>query len=258
MGTSASRVIYFAAQIGRVILENGGETYRVEETARRVCSAFGVAGAHIYATPTMLIVSAAREDGENHSVMERIHKRRVNLDKIDAVNQLSRSIEADQIALDAACARLRELEGRREWGFWAIILYTSIASAASALLFQGGALDLLPAFFTGSLVGMATAGLGKISVNDFFIKVIGGAVATLAAWLFVLIGFGENLNSIAVAGILQLVPGLAAVNAIRDITSGDLIAGISRMLEALFVAIGIACGTAMAYIIISLAGRMIS
>ena len=40
-----------------IIVENGGETYRAEDTMRYVCAAFGVDECDCYATPTTIIVS---------------------------------------------------------------------------------------------------------------------------------------------------------------------------------------------------------
>ena len=42
---------------------------------------------------------------------------------------------------------------------------------------------------------------------------------------------------------MLLVPGLAITNAIRDTISGDLLAGLTRAVEAFLVAISIAIGT---------------
>ena len=41
---------------------------------------------------------------------------------------------------------------------------------------------------------------------------------------------------------MNLVPGLVFVNAIRDFISGDLIAGSSRLMEAIMIATSLAVG----------------
>lgn len=42
---------------------------------------------------------------------------------------------------------------------------------------------------------------------------------------------------------MLLVPGLIITNAIRDTIAGDLVSGISRAIEAIFIAIAIAVGS---------------
>lgn len=41
---------------GKLMLESGGETYRVEDTMGRIAASFGVFRSHSYVTPTGIIV----------------------------------------------------------------------------------------------------------------------------------------------------------------------------------------------------------
>ena len=42
--------------------------------------------------------------------------------------------------------------------------------------------------------------------------------------------------------LMQVVPGLAIVNAIRDMIAGDLVAGNARLIEAFMIAAGLSVG----------------
>ena len=42
---------------------------------------------------------------------------------------------------------------------------------------------------------------------------------------------------------MQVVPGLAFVNGIRDVISGDLVSGGARLLEALMIATALSIGS---------------
>lgn len=46
--------------------------------------------------------------------------------------------------------------------------------------------------------------------------------------------------------LMNLVPGIAITNVMRDIIAGDLIAGLIKLTEALLVATAIALGAGMA------------
>ena len=37
-----NRIINFSTELGTLMLENGAETYRVEETMSRICLAYGI------------------------------------------------------------------------------------------------------------------------------------------------------------------------------------------------------------------------
>ena len=50
---------------------------------------------------------------------------------------------------------------------------------------------------------------------------------------------------------MQVVPGLAIVNAIRDIIAGDLVSGAARTLEAFMVAAGLSAGSVLGLLVFS-------
>lgn len=250
----ADQVVQLAALTGRTILENGGEIYRVEETVNRVCGYFGFGESQTYATPTALIVSVIGSDGQHHSAMERIMVRRVNLDKVDAVNAMSRSIEREHPDIGAALVMVEAVRERKSYHNRTVILFSALGSMSFPLLFGGSARDLLPAAVAGALIRWSGIQLARLRLNDFLINVIGGAIAAFTGWLAVRLGVGENPQAIITAAIMLLVPGLLLTNAVRDITAGDMVSGISRLIETFFVAIAIACGTALAYLLIPYLG----
>ena len=67
-----SSIIKLAAEAGKIILENGGETYRVEETINRICYSYEVEFVESFVTPTGIMVSTFTSGGENISVIRRI------------------------------------------------------------------------------------------------------------------------------------------------------------------------------------------
>ena len=46
----------------RIILENGGETYRAEETVERMCQGLGVRHVEVLALPTGLMLTTWRKE----------------------------------------------------------------------------------------------------------------------------------------------------------------------------------------------------
>jgi uncharacterized membrane protein YjjB (DUF3815 family) len=61
-----------------------------------------------------------------------------------------------------------------------------------------------------------------------------------------MLNFWHDLKTTAVivGAITVFMPGVAITNSARDLLSGDMLTGVSRMFEAIVIAIGIACGTA--------------
>jgi len=55
-------------------------------------------------------------------------------------------------------------------------------------------------------------------------------------------GFPIDSNIVIISSIMTLVPGVAITNSIRDTFHGDLLSGVARMAEAVFIAMAIAGG----------------
>lgn len=241
MGTN--RIIHVAAEAGRIILQSGGETYRVEETIIRICSAFNLKNAESFVTPTGILVSADDEDGKTISLVKRIHHRTVDLEKVSRVNQLSRSIKNNNLSVDYVEMELSRIDSIEKYKMITVIICSCFAASFFTLLFGGNLKDFISAFFIGGIIQYVSMLLSAIKINDFFINIVGGSISSLLAINFVKSGFGTHVDKITIGAIMLLVPGLAITNAIKDTISGDLVAGISRAVEAFLIAIAIAIGS---------------
>ena len=78
-------IVGAAAQL---LLENGSETYRVEETARRMAKGFGIGEINIAAFPTSVFLEAG-----GRAFVRRISRRGTNSRRIAMVNEISREVE---------------------------------------------------------------------------------------------------------------------------------------------------------------------
>ncbi len=67
----------------QIILENGGETYRAEETINFICKSLGVKEMDSIATPTGIYITISVDGKENNTVVKRISKRTINLSKLN-------------------------------------------------------------------------------------------------------------------------------------------------------------------------------
>ena len=52
-----NRILNFTSNAGKIMLQSGGETYRVEETITRMCQSFDIDNVDAFASPTAVIVS---------------------------------------------------------------------------------------------------------------------------------------------------------------------------------------------------------
>ena len=94
---------------GQIILENGGETYRAEDTIFRMAKAMGLQEPDAFGVPSGLFISFTDEEGERHTSVCRVHGHDTDLSRVDAVNQLSRRLSAGTLYGEELLLQLTEL-----------------------------------------------------------------------------------------------------------------------------------------------------
>ncbi|WP_313341750.1 threonine/serine exporter family protein [Sedimentibacter sp.] len=232
-------VLKLSAQI---IIENGGETYRAEETIKYICKSFNVKEIEPIATPTGLYFTISINGEENNTIVKRIRKRTVNLQKINDVNNISRDLISRQVTLDEALLQLEDIYNNDKIQYKYSLLYGGISSAFFTLLFGGGLFEFTVALFSGIIITIISKKFEELHSYQFFSSIVAGAFLSFIAITFTYLFGKGNYNYIIVGGIMPLLPGLAMTNAIRDTIRGDLLSGIARATEALLVASSLAAG----------------
>ena len=236
-------------KIGMILLESGAETYRVEDTMTRVCKAYGADVVDAYATPTMLLISFSIHGDLVHNI-KRTSIKSVDLQKIDRINALSRRIVVDPIPIDELLMLLDEYDRHPKYNDKMMTAAAGVATFGFGFFFGGTISDAICAGLLGILLKLGLIWLNKIELNPFFVNVIGGAFVTLGSYLFSRVALCHSMDIVIISTIMLLVPGLAFTNAIRDSVSGDLVSGLARTTEAIFVAVAIALGSGLMFTLI--------
>lgn len=239
------KILHIAVEAGRIMLQNGGETYRAEETMRRICYAFNISEADGFVTPTGIMLSITDKNGETYTLIKRIQNRTVNLEKISIINDLSRSVASKRLTLNYVEYKLKHIEQISAFSCKFLVITASLAAGFFTLLFGGNFNDFIVSLVIGAFVKILVIILNKLETNEFFINALGGAATSLIALIGVRLNIGNNQDKIIIGSIMLLVPGLLITNAIRDTIAGDLMSGLTRAVEAFFIAIAIAIGSGL-------------
>lgn len=233
------KVLKLSAQI---IIENGGETYRAEEIIKYICKSFKIKEVEPIATPTGLYFTISINGEDNNTIVKRIRKRTINLQKINDVNNISRNLTSGQITLDEALYQLEVIYNNDKVQYKYSLLYGGISSAFFTLLFGGGLFEFTVAMLIGILITLISKKFEELHSYQFFSSIVSGAFLSFSAIALTNLFGKGNYNYIIVGGIMPLLPGLAMTNAIRDTIRGDLLSGLARATEALLVASSLAVG----------------
>ncbi|PWM46573.1 MAG: threonine/serine exporter [Clostridiales bacterium] len=244
--------------IGTIILENGGETSRAEEAVSRICHGYNK-NVEVLVIPTGVFISVTEDDVTYNTLIKRVKKRTINLEKLDRVNTLSRELSERRITLEEAMAQCCMISNskKKKYNRWLIPVYTGLSSGLFSLLFNGMWFDFIIAFISGFIVQFIAMSFRQTDVFHFLMSLIGGVVCAVTAVLSVnLFGLG-SVNIIIISSIMPLLPGLAMIKSIRDTMTGDLVSGTARLAEVVIVAVSLAVGAGVVLSVAKLLGGVI-
>lgn len=236
-------ILTFAVRVGEIMLKSGAETYRVEDTIVRLLSSHHFTKVDTFVTPTGITTTIGSDTIPLCTTVCRVKNRSTRLDKIEYINQLSRDYVCGNLDLGDAIRRLDEIDQTPAYSSRTIVLTTGIAAASFSLMFGAHLLEFVIALFTGIAVALLQIRLRKKEIISYFILFLSamfiGAVVVVSSFIF---ADKVNIESIVIGGVMPLVPGVAFTNAVRDTIGDELLSGMSRGVEALFIAVAIAAG----------------
>ncbi len=239
--SNSTKPLDLAYEAGSILLENGAEISRVEETMRRIATHYGVEDEDFFVLSNGII---ATDKGYARSKF--IPIKGASLDKVVAVNQLSREVEQGQCSLEQLEQRLKTIRAMKAKPAWEQILASAVGSAAFCIIFGGGFMDCLASFVAGLVLWIFMLFASK-RLSRIVGTASGGLLATLLCFGMYRIGLGNHLSNMIIGAIIPLIPGVAFTNGIRDMANEDYIAGTTRLLDAMLTFFCIALGVALAF-----------
>lgn len=230
---------------GEIMLKNGGETYRVEDTMTHMARAAGMADIHSFVTPTTIILSYRGEE-RVQTRMIRVVERTIDLNKVTLVNEVSRHYVRGKLSLEHAFARLQEID-RKKPQYPDALMHAAagLASGSFAVLLGGGVWDAVPAVLGGMMVNLSGYYFQRVLQVKFFVEFLAALLGGLLVLLFYKLVPTLRIDYMLIGTMLPLFPGLAVTSSLRDLMAGDLVAGISRGVEAIITAISVAMAAAI-------------
>lgn len=239
-----------AMDIGEQLLISGAEVHRVEESISRMCSAFGFARADVFIITTSMVVTVFDNDGKSLTQTRRINSTSIDYEKLHLLNDLSRRICENKIVYEEIRREIEAIKGKKSYPLWAEFLSYSGIAAVFTLFFGGGLKEAAVSLIIGALVRLGILLSEKVFTNKIFNKFISSLIVSLLAFVAVKFGVIATADNVIIGNIMTLIPGLGLTNALRDLFTGDSIAGLLRTIEAVLIALAIAAG----YFVVALGG----
>ena len=235
-----------ATDLGYELAISGAETYRVEDSARLVLTAYGLSP-EVAATNNYLIVSILSADRTPITRMRRIGFHGNNLDAVERLNALSRRLCAETPAPEIAAKMLEETRASVPYySFPVVILGHLLGAGGFGLLFGCRPTDALLAGLGGILIAFVNRFASAMKTNPIFSTLAASFLMSLLAYGLGAAGIAANADTVIIGGMMILVPGLVFTNALRDMIYGDISSGIHKCVQVLLIAGSMALGSAAA------------
>lgn len=242
-----ARVLDVAMKAGHILLQNGAEISRVEETMERICRHYGVDSGAFFVLSNGIFTTGGHGAERTYACVRHIPVKGARLDKVVAVNQLSREISQGMYDIDTVAEKLQEIDKLPDKAAWKQIIASGMGSGFFCVLAGGDLMDCTAAFIVGIFLYVYVLYVSNPHLSKIVGNIFGGMLVVLLCLGAYLSGLGTNISHMISGAIMPLVPGVAFTNGIRDIADGDYISGAVRMLDAILVFVSIAIGVGVMF-----------
>ncbi|MBQ6774474.1 MAG: threonine/serine exporter family protein [Synergistaceae bacterium] len=228
--------------MGQILLENGAEISRVEDTLLRTGKAYGARHVDVFVITSIIILSIEFDDLDALTETRRIYSSTGTFfHKIERVNSLSRSLSRELIPLSELRASLNDISCMNKND--SVIIIGGVIAAGSFTLFFGGSLDdSVAASVFAVFVTALQNYLGRTEINTTALNLLVSLIIGLCVGVLCKVCTFIHMDKILIGDIMLLIPGLAMTNAVRNILVGNTISGIIRLIESFIWALALAGG----------------
>jgi len=236
--------IAFCLEIGKALHSFGTPAHRFEEAMQRLVASLGLEGDFL-AHPTAFFAEL-RSGALREVFIVRAEAGDTNLEKLVDIQALVKEVIKGDLPIEEAAVKVRELVAEApRFGKTLVAISFGLSSAMAARFFGGGWREMV----LSALLGLLICLLGFWTSNRHHLSQV---LVLLAATLA---GFGGVVAAhllphtaaftITLASIVILLPGLKLTVALREVATGNLVAGSARLVDAVMILMMLAFGVAL-------------
>lgn len=225
---------------GRLMLQYGAETEKVEQSVYNIGYALGCDSLSAVITHNSIILTVA-SGIEYRTKIVKVVRQGVNYDIVSKVARLSYKAATSTINVQEARDILAKIESEPvNYDKKSMVVMASLACGGFSMIFGGDILTFVFVFFA-ALVGMTCRFLLiKKQFNALLIPLFSAFVATLAGGVseFVM----DDSHLVYASSVLFLIPGVQLLNSAEDVIKGHFVVGFTRGFMGILISLSIAFG----------------
>ncbi len=239
-------IVDLALSAGQLLIENGAESQRVEETIRTLGSGLGCDWGDVSVSYDAIVVSHS-SGGEFRTKIRHVNRRGVNMTLIAAISYLTHRVadgHFDRVMVRTELRHIRNMP--RLYNRWQTILTVGLACAAFSRLFGGDWRVFMVTLFAAAGAMFVRQELVKRHFNTLLAVSITAFVAGLLVGIFHFLQLVDQPGVALAASVLLLVPGVPFINAVEDLIKGHVVVGIAQAVTGALIILAIAMGLILA------------
>ncbi|MGW0392958.1 threonine/serine ThrE exporter family protein [Streptomyces sp. NPDC003042] len=245
-GPPVGRVLDLTLRIGELLLAGGEGAEDVEAAMFAVARSYGLDRCEPTVTFTMLSITHQPSLVEHPvSANRTVRRRGTDYTRLAAVYRLVDDISAHEVevSLEEAYRRLAEIRrNRHPYPTWVLTAAAGLLAGAASILVGGG----VTVFFCAALgavlgdrLAWYCAGRGLPEFYQFVVAAMPPAAIGVALKIAEI---DVRASAVITGGLFALLPGRALVAAVQDGLTGYYITASARLLEVMYLFIGIIIG----------------
>lgn len=245
-GPAVGRVLDLTLRIGELLLAGGEGAEDVEAAMFAVARSYGLDRCEPTVTFTMLSITHHPSlVGDPVTASRTVRRRGTDYNRLAAVFRLVDDISAHEIdvTLEEAYRRLAEIRrNRHPYPGWMLTASAGLLAGAASTLVGGGVLVFFAAAIgavLGDRLAWLCAGRGLPEFYQFVVAAMPPAAIGVALNMTAI---DVKASAVITGGLFALLPGRAVVAAVQDGLTGYYITASARLLEVMYLFIGIIMG----------------
>jgi uncharacterized membrane protein YjjP (DUF1212 family) len=230
--------IAFVAELARRLHQYGTASQRLEAAVTAVAEQLGMA-CQVLATPTGITLSLAEAGQADdptafQTLIVRVNPGDIHLKLLARVDDIADDVSSGKLDLAEGFRQLRALRDALSPRGKAVTVFGyGLASAGVAALLGSSLLDVAVASGIGMLIGaLSFLAQGRPNVQVAF-EAIAALAATLLVAAFACFVAPLKQQSVVLASLIVLLPGLMLTTAVTELASQQLAAGTARFAGAM-------------------------
>lgn len=258
MSASYAQRVAFVCEIAARLHRYGTTAQRLEGAVEALSRRLGLE-CEPWSNPTGIILSfsdPSRALGASDTTrVIRLGLGENDLHKLSEADRIAEAVAGGRMSISQGHAALRGLDRAhsRRWHAAQVLVF-GLSSAGVAGLWRLPWTDIA----TAGLIGLLIGGLSQLTGRRPRLAEASDAISALIAGL-VAIGVARfvaplNLNTVIIASLVVLLPGLSLTNAVNELTSQHLVSGTARLAGAMTTVLKLTVGSLIALTLAELVG----